>query len=1212
MPRTPLLACALFLTFPILAHPQGFTPQEALKRMQLPDGFTAKLSASEPMIRQPLSVSFDEKGRMWVLQYLQYPNPAGLKPVKQDQYLRTVWDRVPEPPPHGPKGADRVTILSDPDENGQYRKSKDFVTGLNLATGFCIGHGGVYVVQPPYLLFYPDKDGDDVPDGDPEVLLKGFGMEDSHSYANSLQWGPDGWLYGAHGSTVSANIRGIEFQQGIWRFHPITKEFELFAEGGGNTYGLDFDKFGRCIAGTNWGGKAMLHHVQGAYYVKGFAKHGPLHNAHTYGYLDHVPYEGFKGGHVTCGGIVYQGDTFPTEMQDQYIAGNLLSNAIYWHKMMPQGSSFTAKHGGDLLTSNDTWFRPVDCFLGPDGSVYIADWYDKRAAHLDPVDSWDKTNGRVYRIEYRGTKQPAPFDLKKKTSAELVELLKHPNKWWRNESRRLLAERRDKSVVETLKNLVVNEKDLLALEALWALYVSDGFDKTFGVKLLQHSNEHVRSWAVRLLGDGYKSGDECEALIELAKRETSPTVRSQLACTAKRLPSPQGPRIALELLYHAEDQSDQHIPLLIWWALEAKAAPGKVNLLDLIRDHESRGFWKQPLVRSVLLERLGRRFVSEGAAGYTLAADLLRSLPDSDGAAIAARGMAKALEGRALDKPPAELLTILSKRWADQPNSRDFLTLAVRLGSEPAYRHVQKLAADATAKDPDRIAAVELLADARKPDAIPILLTLFKEGKSETLREAALTALPGFKDEKVGAEVLTAFSSLKGKIRQKAQSILLSRPDTALAFIGLVEKGVMQPKEIPLDQLRHLSEFKDEKLTKLVEKHWGKLTRETAGEKRARVGGLNIILNMGKGDAERGKAIFTKSCAVCHTFHGEGGKVGPDLTTADRKNRMYMLENIVDPSGYIRPEFLSYNVVTADGRRLTGLVGESSAESVTLLNVVNDQVQKTVVARKDVEEMNASPLSLMPEKILDTFGDQEVRDLFAYLQLDKALPKSDAKPQAAKVKVLLISGSLEYKSDESLAEFQKYLEANYPIECTRAFRKTDDDVPGLEALDSCDVAIFFTRRLTIDGSQLERVKKYAMSGKPIIGIRTASHGFQKWLDMDKEVFGGSYKGHFGAGPKCDVAIEEKGKSHPILQGVKPFASSGSLYKNADNAKDVTVLLSGSIPKQTEPIAWVREQKGGRVFYTSLGHPDDFKEESFLRMLANAIYWTTKHEAPAKK
>ncbi len=212
---------------------QGFTPSEAVKRMQTPDGFSVRLIAAEPEVRQPLSISFDAKGRLWVLQYLQYPNPAGLKPIKQDQYLRTIWDRVPEPPPHGPKGLDKITIYSEPDENGRFRKTHDFITGLNLASGFCLGQGGVFVVQPPYLLFYPDKNNDDLPDGDPEVLLTGFGMEDSHSYANSLQWGPDGWLYGAHGSTLTAKITipadqkspTIEFQPRAVASHLISKPF---------------------------------------------------------------------------------------------------------------------------------------------------------------------------------------------------------------------------------------------------------------------------------------------------------------------------------------------------------------------------------------------------------------------------------------------------------------------------------------------------------------------------------------------------------------------------------------------------------------------------------------------------------------------------------------------------------------------------------------------------------------------------------------------------------------------------------------------------------------------------------------------------------------------------------------------------------------------------------------------------------------------------
>jgi type 1 glutamine amidotransferase len=172
-------------------------------------------------------------------------------------------------------------------------------------------------------------------------------------------------------------------------------------------------------------------------------------------------------------------------------------------------------------------------------------------------------------------------------------------------------------------------------------------------------------------------------------------------------------------------------------------------------------------------------------------------------------------------------------------------------------------------------------------------------------------------------------------------------------------------------------------------------------------------------------------------------------------------------------------------------------------------------------------------------------------------------------------------------------------------------LPGLEQLDKCDVAVFFTRRLKIDGEQLERIKKYAQSGKPIVAIRTASHGFQNWLAMDKEVLGGDYQNHYGAGPKCEVKITKDGEKHPVLTGVKPWTSTSSLYKNANPAKDVTILMTGSIPDHTEPVTWVREHKGGRVFYTSLGHPDDFKDENFVRMLTNAVFWTAKREVPAK-
>lgn len=273
--RRGLLGVLLLLSLPgARAAAQGLSPEQSLQKLHAAEGFRVELVAAEPLVRQPVAMEFDDRGRLWVIQYLQYPNPEGLQRVQVDRYSRTKYDRIPEAPPRGPRGADRITILEDTDGDGRMDAGRDFVDGLNLATGLAFGHGGVYVLQVPYLLFYADRDRDDVPDGDPEVLLTGFGMEDAHSVANSLTWGPDGWLYGCQGSTVTASIRGIEFQQGVWRYHPVTKSFELFCEGGGNSWGLDFDRQGRLFYSTNYGGYVLVHGLQGGYYVKSFGKHG--------------------------------------------------------------------------------------------------------------------------------------------------------------------------------------------------------------------------------------------------------------------------------------------------------------------------------------------------------------------------------------------------------------------------------------------------------------------------------------------------------------------------------------------------------------------------------------------------------------------------------------------------------------------------------------------------------------------------------------------------------------------------------------------------------------------------------------------------------------------------------------------------------------------------------------------------------------------------
>jgi type 1 glutamine amidotransferase len=216
---------------------------------------------------------------------------------------------------------------------------------------------------------------------------------------------------------------------------------------------------------------------------------------------------------------------------------------------------------------------------------------------------------------------------------------------------------------------------------------------------------------------------------------------------------------------------------------------------------------------------------------------------------------------------------------------------------------------------------------------------------------------------------------------------------------------------------------------------------------------------------------------------------------------------------------------------------------------------------------------------------------------------------APPLKVCLVSGSIEYKSNDSLATYQKYLESHYNARCTQAFIQGNDieHLPGLDNLDTCDVMVLFTRRLKIDGPELEKIKAYCQSGKPVVGVRTASHALQNWLALDKEVLGGNYKGHYDNDLATEVTLVEAQKSNPLLAGVTPFRSAGSLYKNKGIAVDCQVLMTGTSPEATEPITWTRTRNGGRVFYTSLGHPQDFQEESFRRLLANGLFWAAGRE-----
>jgi len=953
---------------------QGYPPREAASKMTVAPGFQVDLIASEPLIKQPVAIDFDDRGRLWVIQYLQYPNPNGLKRKEVDRYSRTKYDTVPLPPPRGPKGADRITILEDTDGDGLMDRGKDFVTGLNIVSSFAFGHGGVYVLNVPYLLFYADRNRDDIPDGDPEVLLSGFGMEDAHSVANSLTFGPDGWLYGCQGSTVTSNIRGKEFQQGVWRYHPKSRIFELFCEGGGNSWGLDFDKKGRLFYSTNLGGHVLLHGVPGGYYWKSFGKHGALHNPHTYGFFDHAPHRNFQGGHVTVGGLVYQGNSFPQAFQGKFLAADLLGHAISWHEVHPRGSTVSTSHGGTLVRANDTWFAPTDLTLGPDGAIYVSDWHDARTAHPDPDADWDRTNGRIFRLAARGTPRPSPVDLTQMSDEELLQLHEHPNVWYIRKARqelvrRTLASHSKNPVRERLlARIRERDKPSRSLESLWTHYCLGYLDFATASELLDHPDEAIRAWTIRFLGEmGEVPRDLAHRLDKLAEKEPSVGVRIELACLAKRIPPQQALPIINANINRDLDASDPFLPLLWWWAVETHAVSGK--------DEVMKRFVRPTLAQSklgseFLLPRLIRRYSSE--KDYKAVAQLLQSTSHRIPL------WSSVLAGLQDKENLTGLEPLVERDWIAQPQNLVLWELALRLGIPHALENASREVADPSVPIQRRLALIPFLAATANESLAPLFLGLARSQEEEALRIAAIQALGRFAHASIATDLIsihkqTSSQKLKGQIRE----VIFSRPTFAMVWLQKVDQGELVPETVGLDEVRKVSAWGDEGLNRLITKHWGIIKPPTREDKLAEVRRLNNDLRAGNGNLDRGKVLFTKHCAGCHTLFGEGNHLGPDLTTANRQDRDFLLISLVDPSGTIRKEFVSLIVTTKQGQILTGVATARNQDSITLADAKNE---KKTIAIGDIESVAESEISLMPDNLHRQWSPSELRDLFSYLQ----------------------------------------------------------------------------------------------------------------------------------------------------------------------------------------------------------------------------------------
>ncbi|MFO1093153.1 MAG: PVC-type heme-binding CxxCH protein [Planctomycetaceae bacterium] len=957
----------------------ALSPADALAAFTVPEDLEIQTVLTEPEVKQPLFMSWDERGRLWVLQYIQYPYPAGLTMVSRDEFWRAVYDKLPEPPPRGVRGADKITIHEDTDGDGVLDRHKTFVDGLNIASSFAKGRGGVWVLNPPYLLFYPDANNDDVPDGDPVVHLQGFGFEDTHSIANSLRWGPDGWLYAGQGSTVTGNIfrPGLDkpeqaipsMGQLIWRYHPELRKYEIFAEGGGNTFGVEFDAKGRVFSGHNGGDTRGFHFVQGGYYQKGFAKHGPLSNPYSFGYFPQMKHHSVP--RFTHNFIIYEGGALPERYNGKLFGVEPLQGQVVQSDIFPDTSTFATKDINRPVLTTDKWFRPVDIKVGPDGAIYIADMYEPQISHREHFSGQiDKTNGRIYRLQKKGAKPIARFNVGQMSTAELVETLKHPNKWFRQQALVQLGNRQDASAIPPLKAGLASGDPQLALECLWGLNLCGGFDETVAIETLAHSDRYVRAWTVRLLCDDFAVSDEMAArLVKLAVREAYVEVRSQLASSARRLPAVQCLPIVRQLLARSEDVQDVHIPLLLWWAIESKAGSDRDAVVKLF---EEPALWTLPIVREHLLNRVMRRYAAAGTRQDLLAcAKLLNLAPDKDSSAALMKGFEEAFQGRSLAALPEELAAAI------EASGHASLLLQVRQKTKSAVAQALAKLTDPAADPAERLALVQVFGEVDIPAAVDPLLTILTTSSDEPLQTAALTSLSRYKLPAIADVVIKRFNDFGLDARAAALTLLSSRTVWSRALLAAVDAGKINASLIPLDTVRLMTLHPDADLAAAIGRHWPDLRGASSADMQSMLGRVHDILAVGRGDPYKGKVLYRASCGKCHLLYGDGGRIGPDLTSYQRKDQQRILLNVINPSAEIREGFEAYNVLTTDGRVLSGFLFDQDKDLVVLRGVDGQNVS---IPRTDIDEMSRAPKSLMPEGLLSTLSDQDIRDLFAYLQ----------------------------------------------------------------------------------------------------------------------------------------------------------------------------------------------------------------------------------------
>jgi len=989
----------------------ALSPEAAQQKFTLPPGFEIRLFASEPEVVNPVAMTWDERGRLWVVELYEYP--LGAKP--------------------GTKGRDRIKILEDTDGDGRADKVTVFADGFSLATGILLGHGGVFLGQAPHLLFLQDTNA---PAGagigafqkanKQTTLLTGFGLEDRHELLNGFTWGPDGQLYMTHGVFTRANVTSpdrpgepaVRMDAAVARYNVQTRKFEVFADGTSNPWGVDFDRAGNaflsaCVIDH------MFHMAPGGIYVR---QGGQPQFPYAYQLLPSIVDHRHKMA-AYAGIQVYLGDQWPAEHYGTIFCGNLHDNAVHQDTLSPNGSTFKSSAKQDFIRANDGWFMPVSQQVGPDGALWVMDWYDKypcyQNARADP-EGVDREHGRIWRVVHigseKGKKVPSRpevnMDFGKLTSAQLVERLAHPNVWQRKMAQRVLSERAPSVMAHTVRantdikppvagQFVIPELWQLAqtgktvesrLFAIWTLHSSGWMDGARLNGFARDPDPNVRVWAARLMGEksDWLALTSQRALLGLAS-DREPTVRTAVATAARQLVSgsltvntpPKRPadeksigELLAAVIAATPTATDLTLNHLVWMAAEPLIARDPKFAFNLL----GQGSVRSAAMTGTLAYKTMRRVCDlQNPTQLDGALDFLGSLPANDALLpFALNGLVDGQKGKAL-KPTKPTETVMQRLLASprEDVARFARQLGALWGDAGAMQASLALVNDAKAPLDERLKAAQTARQLKNDAARDALLKAITPGNPEPLvleAIAGLSQLGGQSSEALFAQ----WKTFSPAARRAAAETLASRNNWASQLLSEIEQKRILASDIPAATIRTLtrSEADYGMLAKRATAVFGRVRDANADKLKLIAAKKDMILKTpGQPDLKAGHEVAKKVCLTCHKLHGEGADIGPDLTGVGRSSLDALLANLIDPNQIIGAGYEMVEITTKDDRSVSGRMVEHTDTRVRLLSA---GPKEDVVAKSDIARLRVSELSVMPEG-MEQMPDADFRNLIAYL-----------------------------------------------------------------------------------------------------------------------------------------------------------------------------------------------------------------------------------------